>query len=144
MSATGEERATPARRPEGGYRPGGGSSEGGQGAKRPGLMSKRRRKKVCVFCKDKTASAIDYKAADKIKRFISDRGKMLPRRIAGTCARHHRELSTVIRRARTMALLPYIGTGERTERYERGERYDRGERGSYDRGPRGPRSESSR
>lgn len=104
---------------------------------RTGLMSgKRRRKKACVFCKDKTALRIDYKAIDKIKRFVSDRGKMLPRRIAGTCAKHHRELTVVIRKARTMALLPYIGTGERTERYdryERGDRGDRGDRGGHER-----------
>lgn len=98
--------------------------------KAPLAASKRRRKKVCPFCKDKSP-VIDYKAADRLKRYLSDRGKIVPRRIAGTCAKHHRELSIVIRRARTMALLPYVGSGER-ERYERPERGDRG----YDRGSR--------
>lgn len=123
------------------------SGEGGNGApsRRPaGMLGKKRRKKACVFCKDKTGAAIDYKTADRLKRYLSDRGKIVPRRVAGTCAKHHRELSIVLRRARMMALLPYIGSGERErgERHERGDRYDRGSR--YDRGERSERGERER
>ena len=65
----------------------------------------RRRKKVCVFCgKDKT---IDYKDVSLLRKYISERGKILPRRITGNCARHQRELTTSIKRARHIALLPY-------------------------------------
>lgn len=65
----------------------------------------RRRKKVCVFCgKDKT---IDYKDVSLLRKYISERGKILPRRITGNCARHQRELTTAIKRARHIALLPY-------------------------------------
>ena len=65
----------------------------------------RRRKKVCVFCgKD---NVIDYKDTNKLKRYISERGKILPRRITGNCARHQRALTTAIKRARNIALMPY-------------------------------------
>ena len=64
-----------------------------------------RRKKVCVFCgKD---NVIDYKDVNKLKRYISERGKILPRRITGNCARHQRALTTAIKRARNIALMPY-------------------------------------
>ncbi len=66
----------------------------------------RPRKKVCAFCADKNAT-IDYKKADKLKKYVSDRGKILPRRITGTCSKHQRELTTAIKRARQVALLPY-------------------------------------
>ena len=66
----------------------------------------RRRKKVCVFCgKD---NVIDYKDTNKLKRYISERGKILPRRITGTCATHQRELTVAIKRARHVAILPYV------------------------------------
>jgi small subunit ribosomal protein S18 len=65
----------------------------------------RRRKKVCIFCgKD---SEIDYKDVSKLKRFISERGKILPRRITGNCAKHQRALTVAIKRARHLALMPY-------------------------------------
>ena len=65
----------------------------------------RRRKKVCVFCgKD---SAIDYKDTNKLKRYVSERGKILPRRITGNCAKHQRALTVAIKRARHIALMPY-------------------------------------
>ena len=65
-----------------------------------------RRKKVCVFCgKD---NVIDYKDVNKLKRYISERGKILPRRITGNCAKHQRKLTTAIKRARHIALMPYI------------------------------------
>ena len=67
----------------------------------------RRRKKVCIFCADKVAF-IDYKDSAKLRKFISERGKILPRRISGTCALHQRELNTAIKRARNMALLPFV------------------------------------
>ena len=66
----------------------------------------RRRKKVCIFCADKV-DFIDYKDSAKLRKFISERGKILPRRISGTCAKHQRELNTAIKRARQVALLPY-------------------------------------
>ena len=66
----------------------------------------RRRKKVCVFCgKD---NVIDYKDINKLKRYISERGKILPRRITGNCAKHQRALTVAIKRARHMSMMPYI------------------------------------
>ena len=67
----------------------------------------RRRKKVCVFCADKV-EFIDYKDTAKLRKFISERGKILPRRISGTCAKHQRELNTAIKLSREVALLPYV------------------------------------
>ena len=67
----------------------------------------RRRKKVCIFCADKI-DFIDYKDSAKLRKFISERGKILPRRISGTCSKHQRELNTAIKRARQVALLPYV------------------------------------
>ena len=66
----------------------------------------RRRKKVCVFC-GKENNEISYKDANKLKRYVSERGKILPRRITGNCARHQRALTTAIKRARNIALMPY-------------------------------------
>ena len=70
-------------------------------------LRNRRRKKVCIFCADKV-EFIDYKDSAKLRKFISERGKILPRRISGTCAKHQRELNTAIKRARQVALLPYV------------------------------------
>ena len=67
----------------------------------------RRRKKVCVFCTDKNA-VIDYKDVNKLKRYVSERGKILPRRITGNCAKHQRALTVAIKRARHIALMPYV------------------------------------
>ena len=67
---------------------------------------RRGKKKVCAFCVEKTEH-IDYKQADKLRRFVTERGKILPRRISGNCARHQRQLTVAIKRAREMALLPY-------------------------------------
>lgn len=64
------------------------------------------RKKVCVFCVEKV-DEIDYKDVTRLKRFVSERSKILPRRVTGTCAKHQRELTTAIKRARHLALLPY-------------------------------------
>ena len=78
----------------------------------------RRRKKVCVFCgkenneidyKDVAKdNVIDYKDTNKLKRYISERGKILPRRITGNCAKHQRALTVAIKRARHIALMPYV------------------------------------
>ena len=76
-------------------------------AVRPQRPVVRRRKKVCIFCADKV-DFIDYKDSAKLRKFISERGKILPRRISGTCAKHQRELNTAIKRARQVALLPYV------------------------------------
>ena len=76
-------------------------------AVRPARPMNRRRKKVCIFCADKV-DFIDYKDSGKLRKFISERGKILPRRISGTCAKHQRELNTAIKRARNMALLPFV------------------------------------
>ena len=68
--------------------------------------SRKAKKKVCVFCADKVEH-IDYKDVARLRRFISDRGKILPRRMTGTCAKHQRQLTTEIKRARQIALLPF-------------------------------------
>lgn len=76
------------------------------------MMDKRRggggmrRKKVCQFCADKTET-IDYKDVEKLKKYITERGKILPKRITGTCATHQRAVTTAIKRARIVSLLPY-------------------------------------
>ncbi len=66
------------------------------------------RKKVCAFCVEKV-SEIDYKDVSRLKRFITEKGKIIPRRMSGTCARHQRQLAQAIKRARVMALIPFIG-----------------------------------
>ena len=65
-----------------------------------------RRKKVCLLCGDKNGE-IDYKDVNKLKRYVSERGKILPRRITGNCAKHQRALTVAIKRARHIALMPY-------------------------------------
>ena len=67
----------------------------------------RKRRKVCSFCVDKVEH-IDYKDAAKLRRFVSERSKILPRRTTGTCAAHQRQLTVAIKRARHVALLPYV------------------------------------
>lgn len=67
----------------------------------------RRRKKVCAFCADKI-DEIDYKDTVRLRKHISERAKILPRRVSGTCAKHQRQLTTAIKLARQAALLPYI------------------------------------
>ena len=76
-------------------------------AARPARPNMRKRKKICIFCADKV-DFIDYKDTAKLRKFISERGKILPRRISGTCSKHQRELNTAIKRARQVALLPYV------------------------------------
>ncbi|NLW06474.1 MAG: 30S ribosomal protein S18 [Clostridia bacterium] len=67
---------------------------------------KRSRKRVCSFCVDKI-ERVDYKDVARLRRYISERGKILPRRISGNCAHHQRQVTTAIKRARALALLPY-------------------------------------
>jgi len=66
----------------------------------------RRRRKVCQFCVDKTV--IDYKDTARLRKFITERGKIMPRRMSGVCARHQNDLAVAIKRARIVALLPYV------------------------------------
>lgn len=68
--------------------------------------ARKGRRKVCQFCVDK-CDHIDYKDASKLKRYTSERAKILPRRVTGTCAKHQRELTIAIKRARQIAILPY-------------------------------------
>lgn len=79
------------------------SAQGGPGQ---GKGPKRPHRKVCMFCAEKM-DYIDYKEISRLRRFVSDRGKILPRRVTGTCARHQRPLTTALERARAIALLPY-------------------------------------
>ena len=71
-------------------------------------FKKPAKKKVCSFCVDH-AKEIDYKDVAKLKRYITEKGKILPRRQTGTCAEHQRALTVAIKRAREMALIPYVG-----------------------------------
>ena len=86
-------------------RRGGGRGSGGK---------KRRfyhRRKICRFCAD-SSLLINYKEVRTLRHFITERGKIIPRRISGTCSRHQRKLSHAIKRARTIAMLPYVGSME--------------------------------
>jgi len=67
----------------------------------------KKKKRICSFCVDKI-ELIDYKDVARLKKFITERGKILPRRISGNCAHHQRMLTTAIKRARIMALLPFV------------------------------------
>lgn len=70
-------------------------------------VRRKGRKKVCYFCVDRV-EVIDYKDVARLRKFVSERAKILPRRVTGTCAKHQRELTTAIKRARQVALLPYV------------------------------------
>jgi small subunit ribosomal protein S18 len=84
----------------------GGGDEGGQGGERRYFS----RPKICAFCSDKNLK-IDYKAVDMLKRYVTEEGKIRPRRQTGTCAKHQRDLASSVKRARNIALLPYVGGG---------------------------------
>ena len=86
--------------------PGGGEHGEDRGGPRKRFTRRFHRRKVCRFCVAKT-EYIDYKDARRLRRYVSDRGKMLPRRVTGCCARHQRMLTTAIKRARNIALLPF-------------------------------------
>ncbi|MDO5039276.1 MULTISPECIES: 30S ribosomal protein S18 [unclassified Clostridium] len=73
--------------------------------RRSGRM-RRSKRKVCAFCVEK-AESIDYKDVAKLRKYVTERGKILPRRISGTCAKHQRQLTTAIKRSRNIALLPF-------------------------------------
>ena len=68
--------------------------------------SSKNKNKVCVFCADKV-DEIDYKDVEKLRKYVSDKGKILPRRVTGCCAKHQRKVTEAVKRARTIALLPY-------------------------------------
>jgi small subunit ribosomal protein S18 len=93
---------------EGGPRREGGPG-GGPGGPRRGKRQYFRKKKVCKFCVEKI-DLIDYKRADILSQFVQERGKILPRRMTGVCARHQRWLGVAIKRARNIALLPFAGS----------------------------------
>src|ERR1700693_6358492 len=94
-----------------------------RGGKRPAPPTGGRRKS-CFFCKTKV-DEIDYKNIGELRRYVSERGKIRSRRISGACRRHQRQVAVAVKRAREMALLPYVAEG-REERNERGPRGDRG------------------
>jgi small subunit ribosomal protein S18 len=96
------------RREGGGPRREGGPG-GGPGGPRRGKRQYFRKKKVCKFCVEKM-DLIDYKRADILSQFVQERGKILPRRMTGVCARHQRWLGVAIKRARNIALLPFAGS----------------------------------
>ncbi|MGA3038229.1 MAG: 30S ribosomal protein S18 [Vulcanimicrobiaceae bacterium] len=76
--------------------------------KRAATKKERRpKRKICNFCAEKT-DAIDYKDTTRLRKYISERGKILPRRISGNCAKHQRGLTTAVKRARIIALLPFV------------------------------------
>lgn len=120
-------------RPEGG-RPGPGGDRGGYrggpGGDRPrrSFRPRRRKQKVSKF-DEWGITDIDYKDVERLKEFLSEHGKILSRRVTGNRAKHQRRLTRSVKRARYMALLPYVGKIEK----QRGS-YDRGSRGGYDRG----------
>jgi len=100
--------------PGGGRREGGPGGPGGPGARRGGKRQFFRKKKVCKFCVEKM-DMIDYKRADILSQFVQERGKILPRRMTGVCARHQRWLGVALKRARNIALLPFAGSAAGTQ-----------------------------
>jgi small subunit ribosomal protein S18 len=82
----------------------------GGGGDRDGKKRSMGRRKMCKFCGDESLK-IDYKDAGLLKYFITDRGKLVPRRLSGNCAKHQREISTAVNRARMIALMPFSVTG---------------------------------
>jgi len=91
-----------------------GGPGGGPGGPRRGKRQYFRKKKVCKFCVEKM-DFIDYKRADILSQFVQERGKILPRRMTGVCARHQRWLGEAIKRARNIALLPFAGSAAGTQ-----------------------------
>lgn len=101
-----ENQGPPRRGPRGASSQSGGDRKGGSQARKRGFT----RRKVCRFCADKTL-VIDYKDSQLLKYFVTDRGKIVPRRISGNCAKHQRKVALSVRRSRMIALLPYSVTG---------------------------------
>ena len=89
-----------------GDRGGGYDRDGTPDLNNDGLRRRGTRKRVCKYCADKVAT-VDYKDPQALKQFITDRGKVVPRRISGNCAKHQRKVSLAISRARNIALLPF-------------------------------------
>jgi small subunit ribosomal protein S18 len=79
--------------------------------KRPGLQAATGRRKSCFFCKDKV-DEVDYKNINQLRRYISEKGKIRSRRISGACRRHQVQVAIAVKRAREMALLPYVSEGK--------------------------------
>jgi small subunit ribosomal protein S18 len=91
---------------------------------RPGRAAgagKPLRRKSCLFCKDKIAE-VDYKNVNQLRRYVSERGKIRNRRITGACRRHQRQVAVAVKRAREMALLPYVADGSPPSRSRSSER----------------------
>ena len=101
--------------------------------RRPGGPAGQIRRRNCFFCKEKVAE-VDYKNITQLRRYISERGKIRSRRITGACRRHQVQVAQAVKRAREMALLPYVAEGSDDSSGDRGRRRDRGDRG--DRGDR--------
>ena len=101
--------------------------------RRPGGPAGAIRRRNCFFCKEHIAE-IDYKNISQLRRYISERGKIRSRRITGACRRHQVQVAQAVKRAREMALLPYVAEGSDDSTGGRGGRRDRGDRG--DRGDR--------
>ena len=121
-------------------KPGGSSGGGGRGGRRGEYARKYPpRRKVCTFCVDKV-SYIDYKDISRLRRHLSERGKIEPRRKTGTCARHQRALAVALKRARHVALLPYTAEHIRISGMVLRSPEDRR---PSDRGPRFPRPEQA-
>jgi small subunit ribosomal protein S18 len=98
-------------------------NEPGTRAARPGGQAKVFRRKSCLFCKSKVRE-VDYKNVEQLRRYMSERGKIRSRRMSGACRRHQRQVAVAIKRAREMALLPYVaeGNGRPPSRSRSGER----------------------
>ena len=103
-----------------------------QQRRRPGGPQGQIRRRNCFFCKEKIAE-IDYKNVNQLRRYISEKGKIRSRRITGACRRHQVQIAQAVKRAREMALLPYVAEGSEERS---GGRRDRGDRGDRDRGDR--------
>ena len=101
-----------------------GKSSEGRSRKRLGPLTGGRRKS-CFFCKTKV-DEIDYKNVGELRRYVSERGKIRSRRISGACRRHQRQVAVAVKRAREMALLPYVAEGREERSGGRGDRGDRG------------------
>ena len=99
-----------------------------QRGRRPGGPAGQIRRRNCFFCKEHVAE-IDYKNITQLRRYISERGKIRSRRITGACRRHQVQVAQAVKRAREMALLPYVAEGSDDSGGGRGGRRDRGDRG---------------
>ena len=76
--------------------------------KRSQKKDRRPKKKTCTFCVDKSQPPLDYKDGSRLRKYVSERGKILPRRMSGNCARHQRDLTVAVKRARIVAFLPFV------------------------------------